>query len=81
MRQELFVRDKTDYYLARLALEVRRLFAKNPEALKVEDFLLDFDPPEPEPDPATIEEAMSKMQKLKTAVFGWLHIKPPPSTK
>jgi hypothetical protein len=34
--------DKTCYYLAQIAAEVRRAFAKNPRSVRIQDFILQF---------------------------------------
>ena len=34
---------RTDYYLAQIAMEIRRTVAKRPELLKLSDFILKFE--------------------------------------
>jgi hypothetical protein len=60
--------DKTAYYLAQIATEVRRSFVKNPTSVKVEDFIMKFklkgDKTEIPPD------VQIRTQKAKQFFFG-----------
>ena len=40
--QKFFVYEKEDYYLAQIAAEMRRTFAKHPRRIKLKDFILQF---------------------------------------
>ncbi len=42
LRRDLNVHGKTDYALAQIAAEVRRVLHKNPRQVKAEDFLVKF---------------------------------------
>ncbi len=42
IRQDSLRHHRQDYYLAQIALEVRRVLKKNPNALKIDHFLLKF---------------------------------------
>lgn len=47
LRRDLNVHGKTDYALAQIAAEVRRVLHKNPQQVKAEDFLVKFNTGEP----------------------------------
>lgn len=42
LRRDLNLQGKTDYALAQIAAEVRRVLHKNPRQVKTEDFLIKF---------------------------------------
>jgi hypothetical protein len=48
LRMERDRNDKLHFYLAQIACEVRRSYIKHPRSLKLQDFLLKFQAPEPE---------------------------------
>lgn len=48
LRMERDRNDKVHFYLAQIACEVRRSYVKHPRSLKLGDFLLRFQSPEPE---------------------------------
>ena len=57
------------YYLARIAREIKAIFAKDPSSLKLEDFLLKFTAPEKDKDE---NEAKDKLQKSKSTWASFL---------
>lgn len=56
-------RDKTDFYLAQIAAEVRRTIAKHPKTIKIKDFYANFT------DPAVAADRMKKSKSAWGAVF------------
>lgn len=70
LRRDLNVQGKTDYALAQIAAEVRRVLHKNPRQVKVEDFLVKFNTEKP--------DMQSNMEKSKAFWFA-LIAQPNPS--
>lgn len=66
MRMEQPTRDQ--YYLSRLALEIRAIFHKSPGTLKIEDFLLKFGSAKKETEGA---DPQSELAKSKSAWASW----------
>lgn len=63
---------REDYFMAQVALEVRRVLAKNPNKYKLKDFLIKFRSDKPEPQrPLTEEE---KKQRVAKSMAYWLGI-------
>ena len=42
LEEEMNVLTRTDYYLAQIAAEVRRVVVRNPKSVKIEDMILKF---------------------------------------
>lgn len=53
------------YYLAQIALEVRRSYSKKPSRFKLKDFLITFSPNSKQPTPHTAEDRKARIQKSK----------------
>jgi len=61
--------EKHDYYLAQIASEVRRSFAKSPQNVKTSDFILDFK--EKPQKPMTKEEAIVNSKRYWFGLTGY----------
>jgi len=60
--------DKTAYYLAQVAAEVRRSYVKTPKSVKFEDFVMKFRSKNEEPDISV--DASVRLQRQKQFFFG-----------
>ena len=68
LKQEQNVPDKRDYYLAQIAAEVRRTFAKKGAEISVKDFLLQFESGKPKS--VKSQERSQKYKKSWLNMFG-----------
>jgi hypothetical protein len=64
------------YYLAQVAAELRRTIAKDPEKVKVTDFLLQYEKQVEAPKPVTQVEGLERMRRSKSAWFAACGINP-----
>lgn len=81
-RQEQNEPRREEYYLAQIVLEIRRIFAKNPNALKLDDFLFKFDVPAPTKKAKEAKAAASKKAWLAiTGIGKKVQTRTPPSKK
>lgn len=62
---------REDFYLAQVAAEVRRLIAKNPKAVKVQDFILKFVESRQEGKSKNWKERMAASKEYWMAVVGF----------
>lgn len=60
LRRDLNNHDKKDFALAQIAAEVRRVLHKNPQRVKVKDFLVTYDTP------PTKQDREKRMQESKS---------------
>ena len=78
VEQDVEVPQRMDFYLAQIAAEIRRSMVRNPNSVKLENFLLNLTLRSKQHKPLTETEKQMRMARSKAAWYAVLGKKPPP---